>query len=193
MRIYKLTAVFLALATPAGAVNRGELNRHTMAAILEAVGSTTTVDASRITGGPVSSSILPSTVAYTSSANAFTQTQTISYGLSLATMTASGLVFANTLGVGSGRTISNSGSASLQFTNLGNYGYDFGDVTTNFSDLSLRSSGATIPYGLAGGSVTLSAASPVKLSTWTATYVGGSAFMCVDNLGVLFVSEAACP
>ena len=34
---------------------------------------------------------------------------------------------------------------------------------------------------------------PIKLSTMTATYVSGSAFLCINDSGVIIASEAVCP
>lgn len=79
------------------------------------------------------------------------------------------------------------------YTNVGDilFGLDDGGTTS----LKLRKSDrqAVHDYGVTMGSATISGFTPVTVSTWAATYGSGSAHVCVNNSGVLFVSEAACP
>ena len=55
------------------------------------------------------------------------------------------------------------------------------------------SSGTLTIDGTGGAFILSGSGTPVTISTWTATYTGGSAHVCVNDSGVLFVSEAACP
>ena len=58
----------------------------------------------------------------------------------------------------------------------------------------LHMSSGTLTIDGTGGAFSLSGSgTPVTISTWTATYTSGSAHVCVNDSGVLFVSEAACP
>ena len=71
-----------------------------------------------------------------------------------------------------------------------------GDMPGSISFLTTPDGSATAVERLKisnAGVHTISAVDPVVISTWAATYGSGSAHVCVNNSGVLFVSEAACP
>lgn len=112
--------------------------------------------------------------------------------------------------VGSGATLEN-GSSDFTFdiggsgSSLARMAYDNTNNIFNISVFEGGSEGAKMTFesGSGGGigigttnpgnPLEVAGADPVKLSTWTATYTGGSAHVCVNDSGVLFVSEAACP
>lgn len=55
------------------------------------------------------------------------------------------------------------------------------------------SSGTLTVDGTGGALSVAGSGTPIVVSTWTATYGSGSAHVCVNDSGQLFVSEAACP
>ena len=67
-------------------------------------------------------------------------------------------------------------------------------IGTTVPTTKLHMSSGTLTIDGTGGAFILSGSgTPVTISTWTATYTSGSAHVCVNDSGVLFVSEAACP
>lgn len=86
-------------------------------------------------------------------------------------------------------------SANVFYDNYSTAGYlPFVWEAAGSEKMRLTTSGAlSITEGLTFSSGTYTGATPITFSTFTATYSGGSAYLCVNNAGQVFVSEAACP
>ena len=87
------------------------------------------------------------------------------------------------------RALDNSSNVRFYVRHDGNIG-----IGTAIPGTKLHMSSGTLTVDGTGGTMTIAGAgSPVTLSTWAATYGSGSAFVCINDSGVLFVSEAVCP